>query len=286
MNISLEKIIKYIKNPIFFYYKLRNFYFYIKYNNTYDYLLYQNKQNFKFKKLNLNRKQGLNKIKQIKKNFKFYSSPMNSEHQVFFSSLSLKKKVKKILEIGTFDGINAYQLSLFFPKAKITTIDLEFDSKEFKGSYGRNEEQKRRVFCQSRDKIINQSKNIKFIEKNSVKLVFDNHKYDLIWVDGAHGNPVVTIDIINSLRLLNNNGIMACDDIFIEKNTEDRNFNRFDPKYANQMFSDLNAYETLCVLRDAKVIEFSLIFKRIDKQNNSIPSRRKYIAVVKKKIIS
>ena len=100
------------------------------------------------------------------------------------------------------------------------------------------------------------------------------------WVDGAHSNPVVTSDIINSLRLLRKRGFMACDDIYIKKSTEDINFSTFDPKFANQMYSNLNAYQTLLSLKAAKLIDFSLIYKRID-SNNSIPGRRKFIAIVK-----
>ena len=104
--------------------------------------------------------------------------------------------------------------------------------------------------------------------------------YDLIWVDGAHGNPIVTSDIINSLRLLNKNGVMACDDIYIEKNIEDIDAISFDPKFVGQMYSNMNAYETLSSLEEAKLIKFKLIYKRID-SNNKIPGRRKFIAIVK-----
>ena len=51
----------------------------------------------------------------IKEEFKFLESPMASEHQVLFSSLSLKKKIPEILEIGTFDGKNSVLLSKLFP---------------------------------------------------------------------------------------------------------------------------------------------------------------------------
>ena len=118
--------------------------------------------------------------------------------------------------------------------------------------------------------ILKKSANITFIEKNSLNLIFEKKKYDLIWVDGAHGNPVVTSDILNSLRLLNKKGVMACDDIYIEKNTEDFNYNSFSPKFADQMYSNMNSYETLTCLEAAKLIKFKLIYKRVD-TNNKIP---------------
>ena len=49
---------------------------------------------------------------------------------------------------------------------------------------------------------------------NSVKLIGEKDKFDLIWVDGAHGNPIVTIDIINSLNILNAEGLIMCDDVW------------------------------------------------------------------------
>jgi len=54
-----------------------------------------------------------------------------------------------------------------------------------------------------RNNILKKSKSIKFLEKNSINLINANKKYDLIWIDGAHGYPVVCADIINSLHLLN-----------------------------------------------------------------------------------
>ena len=41
-------------------------------------------------------------------------------------------------------------------------------------------------------------------------------KFDLIWVDGDHFNPQVTNDINNSLKLLQPNGYILCDDVIIK----------------------------------------------------------------------
>ena len=73
---------------------------------------------------------------------------------------------------------------------------------------------------------------------------------------------------------------MACDDVCTQKSTEDINFINFDPKFANQMFSNLNTYETLLSLEAAKLVKFRLVYKRID-SNNCIFGRRKFIAIVK-----
>ena len=39
------------------------------------------------------------------------------------------------------------------------------------------------------------------LSKKLFRLSLDTYEFDLIWVDGAHGYPVVTTDIINALRL-------------------------------------------------------------------------------------
>jgi predicted O-methyltransferase YrrM len=279
MKIFVTKVTNHIRHPIKFFYKIRNIYYYFRFKLNYNETFYINNQNKIFKSLKINRHLGIKKLNNIKSNH-FTYSPMNSEHQVFFASLSLKKKIKNILEIGTFDGTNSLQLSILFPKAKIKTIDLPAKSEEFKKSYDRSEITKRRQFLKKRNLILKKSNNIKFVEQNSLNLIFEKKTYDLIWVDGAHANPVVTSDIINSLRLLSKKGIMACDDVYTQKSTEDINFNSFDPKFAQQMFSNLNTYETLLSLEAAKLVKFRLIYKRID-ANNRISGRRKFIAIVK-----
>mgnify|MGYP005994063321 CR=1 FL=1 len=279
MKIFVTKILSHIQHPIKIFYKIRNVYYFFRYQLNYNKSIFENKQNKIFKSLKINRHLGLKKLNHIKNNHFTYSG-MNSEHQVFFSSLSIKRKVRNILEIGTFDGTNSFQLSILFPKAKITTLDLPAKSEGFKKSYNRSDFIQRKKFLKKRNMILKKSANITFIEKNSLNLIFEKKKYDLIWVDGAHGNPVVTSDILNSLRLLNKKGVMACDDIYIEKNTEDFNYDSFSPKFADQMYSNMNSYETLTCLEAAKLIKFKLIYKRVD-TNNKIPGRRKFIAIVK-----
>ena len=279
MKLFITKILIHIIHPIKLFYKIMSIYYYFRYKLNYNKVIFENKQNKIFKSLKINRHLGLKKLNNIKNNH-YTHSGMNSEHQVFFSALSLTKKIKNILEIGTFDGTNSFQLSILFPKAKIMTLDLPAKSEDFKKSYNRSEFIKRNQFIKKRNIILKKSTNIKFIEKNSLHLILEKKKYDLIWVDGAHGNPIVTSDIINSLRLLNKNGVMACDDIYIEKNIEDIDAISFDPKFVGQMYSNMNAYETLSSLEEAKLIKFKLIYKRID-SNNKIPGRRKFIAIVK-----
>ena len=82
---------------------------------------------------------------------------MSSEHQVLFSAFSLSSKYnfKNILEIGTFDGTNAFLLSKLFSNAKITTLDLKDEDNLFKETYSRENNDVLKKFCRDRDELKN-----------------------------------------------------------------------------------------------------------------------------------
>ena len=216
--------------------------------------------------------EGLKKIKKIKEKFTFLNNTMSSEHEIIFSSLSaVNNNINNILEIGTHNGKNAFLLSKLFPLANITTIDLEEDNQDFKSYYNRQKLNERDIFIKNRNEVLKKSKNIFFIEKNSVKLTLDNSKYDLIWIDGAHGYPVVTIDIINSIKLIKPDGIILCDDVWVKK-----------PRDQDSMYNSIASYETLNILQKSNIIFFYLLYKRLEKYNNSNPEKRKFVAFIKK----
>ena len=102
------------------------------FSSIFNQKIIEDEQNSFFNFLRLNRKKGLEGLKKIFQTHSYLKDAMNSEHQVFFSSLSKKKKINSILEIGTYDGKNAFLLSKLFPKSLITTVDLPDESKEFK----------------------------------------------------------------------------------------------------------------------------------------------------------
>ena len=263
----MDKLINIIKKPhkipskIF----LRLKSFIEKFN--YSEKIFIEKQNQKFVRFNLSREMGLKKLIEIKNKYKIPDRKMSSEHEIFFSSLSLNSRMnfKKILEIGTFDGNNAYLLSLIFPNAEIDTIDLESSKDDFINFYDRKNSSKE--FSETRNSILKRNDKINFIEMNSIGLCNNKEKYDLIWIDGAHGYPFVCIDILNSLRLINTNGIIMCDDVYINNVVSDK------------MYKSIAAFEVLTELEKEKIIDFSLIFKRLDLDNNSSETNRKFIAI-------
>ncbi len=101
-------------------------------------------------------------------------------------------------------------------------------------------------------------------------MTFETEVFDLIWVDGAHGYPVVNIDIINSLRMINENGFIVCDDVYKHTIKSD------------SMYSSTASYETIRELSNANLIKYFLILKRTASPYGHA-SVRKYIAILQKK---
>jgi predicted O-methyltransferase YrrM len=224
-------------------------------------------QNTIYFSLDLDRIQALSKLNKILlDNFsKEYdeNNGMWSEHLLLFSALSIlfPQKIKSILEIGTFNGETALILSKLFPHSKITTIDLNNgnlgDIKEYSYAFDSSESN----FISNRDRILELNESIDFIQMNSLNLFKSNEKYDLIWIDGAHGFPYVAIDLSNALRLVNPDGFILCDDVYTSTSE-------------NSMITESMAtFITLQKFQEAGLIKFNLVPKRLSK-------KIKYVAVV------
>mgnify|MGYP001401802692 CR=1 FL=1 len=274
MNNLLLKIIRNLirphKIPKKIFNKLNYYFNHKKYNQNF----FEKEQNDIFKYFGLNREEGIKKLTLIKKDLDFKSRDrgMSSEHEVIFSSLSLSKNksITDILEIGTFDGFNALLLSNLFPNSNIDTIDLPENDDDFINFYNRKDNISK--FIQDRNNILSKNKNINFFPLNSLKLLNHKKKYDLIWIDGAHGYPMVCIDIINSLHILKENGLILCDDVFLELNQSN----------SDTMYSSIATYETLNELKKQNLVNFRLVYKRLNAEYNCIENTRKFIAIVSK----
>mgnify|MGYP002836366797 CR=1 FL=1 len=194
---------------------------------------------------------------------------MYSEHLVIFTALSISAlKPKKILELGTYLGVTSLILSRLFPESLITTIDLKDNDPIFKNSYKR--EQKFSEFIKKRNQFLKKAKNVNFVQSNSLFLTVNSNfkNQDLIWVDGAHGYPVVASDITNCLGNLNKKGILMCDDVWKKLNKSDK------------MYSSIASFETLSAFKEAKIIDTTFFRKRIGKKYNG---NYKYISFSKLK---
>jgi len=225
-------------------------------------------QNELFLSLGLDRKAGLRKLnKALEKTYNcLYDEKegMFSEHLILLSSISIKRpEISSILEIGTFDGKTSLLLSNLFPGSKILTIDLPDSSNDFIDTYGRSKSAS--SFANKRNRVLSLSSNITFQSINSVALANSNETFDLIWVDGAHGYPVVAMDIINSFRLVNEGGYVLCDDIWTSVRSSD------------EWYTSIGGFESLKVLKNAGLISsFSLIPKRLASEYN-YPNAKKYV---------
>ena len=260
----LRKLSKKLSKKISLVYKNILIFFSIR---SYKKEYFENKQKNLFKEINLNRDYGLEIVKKLKNKFTFLNRSMSSEHEVVFASLSQNFKPNKILEIGTHDANNVFLLSQIFKDSSIVTIDLPSDHPDFRNFYGRKNNVQN--FITERDNKLNNLDNVKFIEMNSLNLINHKENYDLIWVDGAHGYPVGSIDIINSIKILNSNGIILCDDIWKD------NENKFERLY------DSNAYfQTIEALEKEKILSVKFLYKRLDAKSNSLDKFRKYLAFI------
>lgn len=225
-------------------------------------------QNDVFRKLGFDREDGLlflnslsNKPMQIVQN---KSVGMASEHHVFFSALAQKNKdLQRVLEIGTFQGETSRLLGELFPEAVVETLDLPDEervkSKVYAYADGMN-------FASDKSAV----SRIKYLKQNSLRLVGFSGCYDLIWVDGNHLSPYTISDIVNSVRLMSNQGYLICDDIYLNKPFLEVN-------------ADLSAISIIKALSEAGIISFVLIRKRLGARFNNILSGHKYIAIIRKR---
>ena len=194
----------------------------------------------------------------------------DSEHWPLFSAISnLVSGNTNILEIGTADGLTASILASLFPKSEIVTIDLPAANKTFKESY--NRENIFNEYVNRRNNLLGQYHNITFIEMNSVKLnSWTKNSFDLIWVDGAHGYPVLPLDLYNACMLIKENGFIVVDDIFLNLRKTD------------EMYRSTAAIETLRLFKENGIFNnFNLIRKRLALKHNFKGLNEKYLGVIK-----
>lgn len=268
----IKLIVKILKKllPNFLYLKLKNLY--LKLEKIYGKIKHRNydlskdldynENLFKLLKFDINKiKSQLNLL-----NFQYYT-PQLSWHYHLFVGLKdyFGNKKINILEIGTHNGNFSNFISKLYDESHITTIDLDESDNQFLNTYNREKKKILDEFLKLRNKNLNR-KNINFIKLNSlnIKKYFNEKKFDLIWVDGDHLNPQVTIDIINSLDLLNNDGIICTDDVIM------------DNKFKKDKYVSNEGFFTLKHLEDNGLIKNYYVIKRIIVDNANY---KKYVSV-------
>ncbi len=228
------------------------------------------KQEMDFNSLNLQRDKGIEKLNKILiKLFKREFSHNDSEHLLLFSSLSVSSRVpSKILEIGTADGMTAATLALLFPKAEVVTIDLPKENEKFRMSYDRVRTYEK--YVDKRNRLLNDFENVTFIPMNSISLnSWSDKSFDLVWVDGAHGFPVLPLDLYNACRLIKKGGLVVVDDVLI-------NLRKMD-----DMYRSTAAIQTLKLFHENNLINsYKLIRKRLALKYNFKDLNEKFLGAI------
>ena len=256
----IKKILKLLKKflPSLFYWYMKKIYlFFMDYRSqNYDLSkdLYYNESLIKSFRLDIDKI----KLRLNSTNYSYQSTSL-SWHYHLFAGLKdyFKDKKISILEIGTHNAEFTNFISKIYEKSLITTIDLDENDEQFKNTYNRDHKKELDNFLKLREEKLNRN-NVNFIKLNSIniKKYFFGKKFDLIWVDGDHLNPQVTIDIINSLDLLNSNGILCVDDIIKDINFKKNNY------VSNESYFTLNHLES------SKKIKNYFFIKRIRRENS------------------
>lgn len=149
------------------------------------------------------------KYEEICYDFKIsYSWFNNSELKKYIINNFDKNKEYSILEIGSFEGCSACFFSDTLDISKMVCVDPfvsdgsdKVDHNELKSKYYKN---------------IKFSKNYKKIETKEIFSddFFNENEtlFDFIYVDGEHSDKQIKNDLDNSLKYLNDDGIIWCDD--------------------------------------------------------------------------
>ena len=93
--------------------------------------------------------------------------------------------------------------------------------------------------------------------------------FDIIWVDGAHGYPVLPLDLHNAIRLIRENGVIVVDDVFIKLRKIDK------------MYRSTAAIDTLKLLKENNLIrDFTLFRKRLLLRYNFKDLNEKFLGFI------
>jgi predicted O-methyltransferase YrrM len=249
-----------------FFFILKNIYYFF-FNWGFLILFYNKKKDLDYNESLLKHYYSdINEVKfLLKSNNLNYHNDQISWHYHLFAFLKYnfeKKKNIKILEIGTFLGEFTLFLSKIFLDSKITTIDLEDKENEYISNPNKTEKIKKR------NANLNK-KNINPLKFNSIYLheKIKDELFDLIWIDGDHLNPQVTLDIFSCLKILKTDGFICVDDICIDKIPNSK-------RVSNE------SYKTLQYLEKLEILCNNYLLKRIRARNLV---ERKYISISKLK---
>ncbi|MGP1255647.1 MAG: class I SAM-dependent methyltransferase [Kiloniellales bacterium] len=198
----------------------------------------------------------------------------DSVHWLLFAALSLTawgQDVRRVLEIGTFRGKTTRILHDLFPSAEIVTCDLPEDDPILTATYGRGDPTVHAEHLAKRAANLD-SPRIRLVEANSFFLPgLAPGPYDLIWVDGGHLYPDIAWDLCNAWHAATSNGVILCDDVFL------------DPKGGYRFYGGRDTFEALDYLVARAPAEVRYFLKRLNPTWSADPVQRKYVAMLQKR---
>ena len=195
----------------------------------------------------------LNPVSKIEKDILFkhysfnYTDWFSDNINVFKKYLSTLDNFN-YLEIGTFEGRSAVYISQLRNCSNITCVD------SFKGSDEHKSIEINLVYKNFKKNLGKIKKKISFIKKSSDNFFLKNNKkFDVIYIDGSHFYKDVKKDLNNSIKCLNRNGILICDDFlwFGYKNIRD-----------NPLVAILNFFYSYKHKLEILFINYQVIFRK------------------------
>ena len=135
------------------------------------------------------------------------------------------------LEIGSYEGLSAFNVLYYYKNSKVTAIDLWDKCNSNSKSLNVNFSEVEKNFEENLNGY-----NYNKIKNDSVtalrKLLRQKNYFDVIYIDGSHNGEDILSDAIESFKLLKNNGIMIFDDIVnVNRNINVQSFEGFENFY-------------------------------------------------------
>ena len=197
---------------------------------------------------------------------------MRSIHWVLFACLSDHSPVpiRRILEIGTYDGETTSILSKLFPASEIVTVELPEEDPIFHNSYARddvktlNDFKARQSANLKADNIIHQGINSFFLP-GKIK-----DEFDLIWVDGGHLYPEVAWDICNAYHFCSPGGYIMVDDVITHH------------QGLRDAYVSPDSHQVLEYVAARTRESPTYFLKRNNARWSAVPHRRKFVALLQK----
>ena len=147
----------------------------------------------------------------ILKNKKITNDYFSKNAYNFYLYLNKLNKNFKYLEIGSYEGNSSIFVSNNFTKSTVCCVDNWIGTEEYKENISFSKIEKNFDFN------VLGLKNIYKIKTDSNNFFKENKEYyDAIYIDGYHFGPQVYQDCKNAWRVLNENGILICDDYILD----------------------------------------------------------------------